>query len=69
MQLIDTLSDILPHVLRLKLILMRYNASCEEREDALRYAADILSTGAKYDTYEARAIIQEAKKYYEIYEK
>lgn len=69
MQIMDTLSNMLPHVLRLKLILMRYNASCEEREEALRYAADIISTGAKYDTGEARAIIQEAKKYKQIYEK
>lgn len=69
MQLIDTLSNMLPHVLRLKLILMRYNASCGKRAEALRYAADIISTDAKYDTSETRAIIQEARKYKQIYER
>lgn len=69
MQLMDTLSNMLPHVLRLKLILMRYNASCGKGVEALRYAADIISTDAKYDTPEARAIIQEARKYKQIYEK
>lgn len=69
MQLMDTLSNMLPHVLRLKLILMRYNASCGKGVEALRYATDIISTDAKYDTPEARAIIQEARKYIHVYER
>lgn len=63
MRLMDTLSCMLPHVLRLKLILMRHNASQGKEEDALRYAGDIIATGAKYDTEEARMIIREAEKY------
>lgn len=69
MCLMDTLSCMLPHVLRLKLILMRHNASNGKENEALRYASDIISTGAKYDTDEARIIIQEAKKYKKTYEK
>lgn len=62
----DTLSCMLPHVLRLKLILMRHNASHGKVREALRYAGDIIDTGAKIDTEEARMIIQEAKKYKDI---
>ena len=63
MRLTDTLSCMLPHVLGLKLILMRHNASQGKAEEALRYADDIIATGAKYDTEEARSIIQEAEEY------
>lgn len=63
MRLMDTLSCMLPHVLRLKLILMRHNASQGRTKEALRYAGDIIATGAKYDTEEAEMIIHEAETY------
>lgn len=67
MCLIDTMSNMLPHMLRPKQILMRYNASLGNRDEALRHADDIISTGAKIDNGTAREIIKEAKQYKDMY--
>jgi hypothetical protein len=66
---IDTLSNMLPRVLGIKLVLMRYNSSIGKKRTALHLADDIVATGAKIYTKEASTIIQEAIKYKDTHEK